>query len=166
MLADYLNEVSDSGLIQTNRGGLVSSQDPLPLPVPLLWERARVTQATHLHSIHPLLPLWKSDHSHTLIPIAMCTFLVTGKASLAFRKMPLCVALCRRSCASPVRMMRCWEERMLLSLLIICEALRPLRITALYVDMGAFMHIVLLQRRMTPSDPTSAPGRSYNLTKT
>lgn len=108
VLSGQFNEVSDSGLIQTNRGGLVSSQDPGPLPVPLPWEWARVTEAMRVHSIHPLLPLWKSDHSHTLIPIAPCTFLVTGKASLAFREMPLCVALCRRSCAGPARMIRCW----------------------------------------------------------
>ncbi len=145
MLAGHLNEVSDSGLMQTNRGGLVSSQDPWPLPVPLLWERARVTQATHLHSIHPLLPVWKSDRSHTLIPIALHTFLVTGKASLAFRKMPLCVALCRRSCVSPVRMMRCWEERMLLSPLLKREAVHRLRITAVCVGREVFMQIVFLQ---------------------
>lgn len=45
----YLNLVSFCGW--THRGGLVSSQDPGPLPVPLLhWKRARVTQATHISS--------------------------------------------------------------------------------------------------------------------
>lgn len=73
----------------------MSSQDPQPLPVPLLWEQARVTQATHLRSIYPLLPQWKSN---PLIPIVFSVFGPTGKASLTFRKMPLCVALCRRSC--------------------------------------------------------------------
>lgn len=166
MLAGRLNEVSDSGLIQTNRGGFVSSQDRWPLPAPVLWELARVTQATHLLSIHPLLPLWKSDHSHTLIPIAPFAFLVTGKASLAFKKMPLCVALCRRSCASPVRLMRCWEERTLLSPPSKREAVHPLRITATYVDMGVFTQIVFRQGAQTMSESTSGPGKSYNFTKT
>lgn len=67
VVSGHLNGVSDSGLIETNRGGFVSSQDPQPLPVPLLWEQARVTQAVHLHSIPPLLSLWKGYRSHTLI---------------------------------------------------------------------------------------------------
>lgn len=64
-------------------------QDPQPLPVPLLWEQARVTQATHLRSIHPLLPQWKSDPFRPLIPVVLSVFGLTGKASLTFRKMPL-----------------------------------------------------------------------------
>lgn len=109
----HFNGVSDSGLIESNRGGLVSSQDLWPLPVPLLWEQARVTQATHLYSIHPVLSLWKGRHSRTL-PLSPHhtsspgTFVVTGKVPLAFRRVPLCVPLCRCSCASLI-----WGEEML-----------------------------------------------------
>lgn len=101
-----VNEVSDSGLMQTNRAGLVSSRDPRPLPVAGLWERARVTPAAHLRSIPPLLSLWKSDAPHTLISIAPHTLLVTGKSIFGvFRGMLLCGC----SCESPVRRMGCWE---------------------------------------------------------
>lgn len=55
---------------------------------------ASSTQSTHCcpcggaMALAPPFPSW------------LCTSLATGKASLAFRKFPLCVALCRCSCAS------------------------------------------------------------------
>lgn len=46
------------------------------------------------------------------------------------------------------------------------EALFPLRIAAVYVEMGVLMQIMYWQRRSTLSDSTFGPGRCYNLTKT
>lgn len=90
MLAPHLNEVSDSGLIQRHRGGLVFSQDPWPLPVPLFWEEARVTQATRISAQSTHCCLGGKSHQ----PRSRRTFLVTGKASLACRKSCLYVWLC------------------------------------------------------------------------
>ncbi|KAL3974920.1 hypothetical protein ACER0C_023546 [Sarotherodon galilaeus] len=57
----------------------------------------------------------------------------------------------KRSCASLVRLMRCWEERMLLSPPSKREAVHPLRITATYVDTGVFAQIVFRQGAQTMS---------------
>lgn len=91
-------------------------------------------------------------------PSLRAHFLVTGKASLAFRETPLCVALCRRSCASLVGMMRCWEELMLLSLYPPPRCSQNLRPSILWGSLRFMLtwEIVCLQERSTASDSTFA----------
>lgn len=109
VVAPHSNGASGGRLIETHRGGPVSSQSARPLPVPPLWEPSQGdTGHTHL-PLNPatVVPAEERRPPAAPFPPWRCTSLATGKASLAFRKFPLCVALCRCSCASLVRM----EER-------------------------------------------------------
>lgn len=120
-LAGHLNGVSDSCLIRTNRGGLVSPQDPGATSCPSALGlgqgdtvHASLTQSTHCCLCGNAIPLT------TPLPSLSYMVLVTGKASLALRTTPLCAALCRHSCASRLRPMRRWEA----ATCILSESLR------------------------------------------
>lgn len=115
------------------------------------WHRPRIfSQSTHCCS-----PCGKAIALTGSFPSLRGPCLWQEKASLAFREMLLCVALCRRSCAGLVRMMRCWEEH---PPKFKHEALHPLRISAVSVDMGLSMQILYLQRWLPFLDPTPCLG--------
>lgn len=87
----------------THRGGPVSSHSPPPLPVPPAVgtepgrhrPHASPTQSSHC------CPGGGAAALAAPFPSWLCTSLATGKASLAFRKFPLCVALCRAQLCEP-----------------------------------------------------------------
>lgn len=116
--------------MQTHRRGLVSSQDPWPLPVPFALGSGQ-GDTGHAFPLNPPTvagvekPRCSHPHSHRSVRGAC-----DRKVCLASKEMTLCVALCRRSCAVLVRMMRCWEDGMLLSRLTKPHVLHPCRIGA------------------------------------
>lgn len=146
VLAGHLNEVSDSGLIQTNRGGLVSFPGSLATSCPCCsgngpgWHRPRIsTQSTHCClcgkaiTLTPSFPslrarsLWQEKR---LWHLERCLYVW------------LCVGAAVRAARSGW-----WDAGKS------TPPLHPLRITAVYVDMGGFMQIVYLLNGQTQPLP-------------